>query len=72
MCNSESVIKFNNNNNNNNNTPGGIWGGVEGVRNSKIGNNYQTGGPIGTKCGTCLQINLGMDIWRLKTIFLAP
>ena len=32
------------------------------MRNSKIWNNYQTGGPIGTKFGTRLRIHLGMDI----------
>ena len=42
-------------------TQGG-FGGFYGVRNSKIWNNYRTGGPIGTKFGTRLLIHLGMYI----------
>ena len=36
--------------------------GAFGVRKSKIWNNYQTSGPIGTKFGTHVRIHLGMDI----------
>ena len=42
-------------------TQGGL-GGFKGVRKSKIWNNYQTDGPIGTKFGTHGRIHLGMDI----------
>ena len=44
-------------------TQGG-FGGFQRVRNSKIWNNCQTGGPIGTKFGTRLRIHLGMDIGK--------
>ena len=44
-------------------TQGG-FGGFQRVSNSKIWNNYQTGGPIGTKFGTRLRIHLGMDIGK--------
>ena len=40
----------------------GEFGGVLGVRKSKIWNNYQTDGPIVTKFGTHVRIHLGMDI----------
>ncbi len=44
------------------NTPGGIWGGREGVTDSKVWGSCQTAASIGTKFGTCQRIRLGMDI----------
>ena len=40
---------------------GAFWGGGKVVTNSKVWGSCQTAGPIATKCGTHLQIHLGMD-----------
>ena len=44
----------------------GGGGGGKGVTNSNVWESCQTGGPIGTKFGTHLQIRLGIDIGYIQ------
>ena len=42
--------------------PGGIWSGLEGSHIQQMWERCQTSGPIGTKFGTRMHINLGMEM----------